>query len=308
MTYGNSFHLLANSKSGQGGGSTLLEKAETISQELGVHLNCYPLEPDHGFEQQILKAVANALQDGGVVIAAGGDGTIRSVAQAVHGKNLRFAVVPCGTFNFFARAHQIPEENEQALRLALTGEARPVRLGEVNGHVFLINASLGLYAQSVREREVRTDLFGRSRIVVILSTLLSFLSPHRLLHVDLISEGIKRHLRTPMIFIGNNALQLRGLEMSVAHCMKQDLLAVVMMKPVRKRDLFRILVRGVLKILEDDLKVDSFCVDQLTIEVSGKAHLMALDGELIPINSPIQVRSRPDDLYLVQPPITKGEA
>jgi diacylglycerol kinase family enzyme len=302
MKTGKILHLLANSKSGQGHGATLLELARTICDEHGYQLKHYPLGAGSGFDEQIKKAVEDATEDGGIVAAAGGDGTIRSVAQAAHAKPVRFAVLPCGTFNFFARTHRIPEDREQALRLALTGEVRPVRLGEVNGHVFLINASLGLYAKSIQEREQSTDRFGRWRLVVILSTLWTFFRPHRLLRVSLISEGVEKNLRTPMLFIGNNALQLRGLAMSVAHCMKRDLLAVVMMKPVRKRDLFRIFLRGVLKNLEDDQKLESFCVEQLTIEVSGKAHLMALDGEMIPVNSPIEIRSRPKDLNLILPP------
>lgn len=295
-------HLIANSKSGQGKGSTLADEARIICDEVGYELVTYDIQSPDDFQRQSKLAVENAMADGGVVIAAGGDGTIRGVAQEAHGKPVRFAAVPCGTFNFFARTHNIPEDHLMAFRLALTGHARPVRLGLINGHIFLINASLGLYAKAIRERENRTDRFGRNRLVVIISTIMSLLSPHKLLKVDLVSEGKIQTLRTPMIFIGNNALQLRDLAMSVARCMKKDLLAVVLMKPITKLETLRIVLRGIFKTLENDEKLESFCVDELTIYTNKESHVIALDGEMIRMNSPLRVQALPGDLNLVLPP------
>lgn len=290
----NRVHLVANSKSGKGKGATLADQARSICTELGYELVEYEIDDSE-------QAVQNAENDSGVVIAAGGDGTIRTVAQLAHGKPVRFAVVPCGTFNYFARTHKIPEDHLAALRLALTGEVRPVRLGEVNGHVFLINASLGLYTRIIRDREDRTGRYGRNRIVAILSTIVTMLSDHLLLKVDLVAGGQMTSLRTPMVFIGNNALQLRNLAMSVAHCMKLDLLAVVVMKPVSKLEVLRILFRGIFKTLENDQNIETFCVDELTIYTRKSSHSIALDGEIFHVQSPLKVKSLPLSLNLVLP-------
>ena len=294
-------HLIANSRSGHGKGATLVEQAEAICKELSYELVHHKTDDPKDFDNQCKIAVAEAEADGGIVIAAGGDGTIRGVAQAAHGKNVRFAAVPCGTFNFFARTHQIPEEPELAFRMALTNEARPVRLGIVNGNIFLINASLGLYAKAIREREMRTSRYGRNRLVVIISTIMSILSKHLLLKVDLVIDGQVKTVRTPMIFIGNNALQLRDLAMKVARCMKVDSLAVVMMKPLTKFEALRIIVRGFFKTLENDEKLESFCVDELTIHTRRPSHDIALDGEIIRMDSPLRIRALPGALNLVLP-------
>lgn len=293
-------HLIANSKSGKGKGQSLAEEAQTICTELGYELILY--DTSENFDDQIKAAAQRAEQDGGVVIAAGGDGTIRAVAQEAAGKNVRFAAVPIGTFNFFARTHKIPEDHLQALRLALTAETRPVRLGEVNGHIFLVNASLGLYAKAIREREKRTSRFGRNRLVVIISTILSLLDLHRLLKVELVVDGQVKQLRTPMIFIGNNALQLRDLSMSVARCMKLDLLAMVMMKPLTKMEVLRIIWRGLTKTLEDDQKLETFCTEEVTIYTRHASHEIALDGEIFRVTSPLKVRALPKILNLALPP------
>lgn len=295
-------HLIANKKSGKGKGARLAQEARAICDELGVELVEYEIHGPQDFEIQSRKAVEAALKDAGTVIAAGGDGTVRGVAQAAFQTGVRFAAVPCGTFNFFARNHGIPEDHLAAFRLALTGNARPIRLGQINDSIFLINASLGLYEKAIRERESRTSRFGRNRVVVIISTFLSLLSEHLLMKVDLASETKRRTVRTPMIFIGNNALQLRDLAMDVARCMKQDLLAVVMMKPVTKLETFRILFRGIFKTLEKDDRLDTFCIDEMTIHTRASWHRIALDGEILPMRSPLRVRAVPEALNLVKPP------
>ncbi|MBX2988354.1 MAG: hypothetical protein KF802_10705 [Bdellovibrionaceae bacterium] len=298
-----SLHLIANTRSGRGNGPVVVETARRLCQEAGIRFVHHDTSEKGSFDRRIEAAVSAALEDQGVVAAAGGDGTIRAVAQKAHGKNVKFAVIPCGTFNFFARNHRIPEDIEAALRLALTGQTRAVRLGSVNGEVFLINASLGLYAKAIREREDRTSRWGRRRLIVILSTLMSLLEGHRLLRVDLETNKVTRQVRTPMLFIGNNALQLRNLSLNVAHCMKQDLLAVVTMKPGGIWDTIRLIFHGLIRRLENADNLESFCVDSLTIHTRRPVQSVALDGEMFHMTSPLNVISLPRVLNMVLPPL-----
>jgi diacylglycerol kinase family enzyme len=294
-------HLIANKNSGKGKGSTLADDAKAICEELGYELVNYPINRAEDFESQSRKAVDAAEKDGGVVIAAGGDGTIRGVAQAAANRNVRFAAVPCGTFNFFARAHNIPEDQLEAFRLALTGKARPVQLGQVNGHIFLINASFGLYAKAIRERELATGRFGRNRLVVIISTIVTLLSRHLLLRVELATPRDGKSLYTPMVFIGNNTLQLRGLALRVSDCMKLGMLAVVLLRPVTKIETLRIILRGIFKTLDDEKKLDSFCTDQMTIATRKAWMWLALDGEMVQTPTPLKIKALAGALNLVSP-------
>lgn len=295
-------HLLANPKSGQGLGATLPEIGREVCRAHGAELIVHEVSSPSELDRKAREAIAAAKLDGGTVVAAGGDGTIRGVAQHVAGEDVAFAVVPCGTFNFFARTHRVPEDAHEAFRLALAGDLRPVRLGEFNGEVFLINASLGLYARAIREREARTRRWGRYRIVAILSTVMSLLGRHRLLKVDLVMGTHQHSTYTPMVFIGNNALQLRDLAMDVARCMKKDLLAAVMMKPLGKLEVLRILLRGLTKTLEKDESLETFCVDSLTIVTRRPSQTVALDGELFRMTSPFTIRALPKVLKMRLPP------
>ncbi len=297
------FHLIANPKSGKGKGESLPEMAERICRENNFKFIHYTTSQNEDLDQIAEKAVAAAEKDGGVVVAAGGDGTIRSVAQHAHSRNVKFAVVACGTFNFFARNHKLPEDLEEAVKVAISGRVKPVRLGEINGKIFLINASLGLYAKAIKDREASTDRFGRNRLVVILSSIWSFFDGHRrYLSVDLNNEKISAsRIFTPMIFIGNNALQLRDLKLDVANCMKQEMLAVVLLRPIKWWGLVRIVFYGLFKLLEREDSIQSFCVDSLKIETRHPHKTVALDGELFPMVSPLEIKTLPQSLNLMVP-------
>ena len=295
-------HLLANTKSGRGAGENLPDAARRLAQELGATFEHHQPRPGEPFDHAVERAVAAAKRDGGRVVAAGGDGTLRAVAERAAKAGVDFGAVACGPLTFFAPNHRIPEDPDEALRLAMTGEIRPVRLGRANDRYFLINASLGLYAKSIRERERSTRLLGRARLVVILSTLRSLLSRHRHLDVDLVADGKTTRVRTLSIFVGNNALQLRDLDMDVAHCMKKELLAVVVLKPVTRWQMLRIFVRGLLKTLEKDDRLETFCVESLTIKLPHRHTTVALDGELFTLTSPLQIEAMPETLPMALPP------
>lgn len=82
------------------------------------------------------------------IIAGGGDGTLRDVAEAVAkaGVDAELTIMPLGTANDFARAAGVPLEPDAALEL-LEVPARPVDLGDVNGQVFLNMATGGFGSQ-----------------------------------------------------------------------------------------------------------------------------------------------------------------
>ncbi len=78
---------------------------------------------------QARKAVADGAD---VVIAAGGDGTVRAVAEGLVGTGAAMGLIPLGTGNLLARNLDLPLGNRPALlRIALTGTDRPIDVGWV---------------------------------------------------------------------------------------------------------------------------------------------------------------------------------
>jgi diacylglycerol kinase (ATP) len=92
-----------------------------------------------------------------VVLAAGGDGTIRAVAESLRGTDIPLGLLPSGTGNLLARnMSMVLDDLGQSVMTAFTGTAKPIDVGVVeaeradgsrSSHVFLVMAGLGLDAQ-----------------------------------------------------------------------------------------------------------------------------------------------------------------
>ena len=68
-----------------------------------------------------------------LVVAAGGDGTVRACAEALAGTGIPLAIVPLGTANLVARALGVPGQAGRALEVAFGGRDHPIDLGRVTG-------------------------------------------------------------------------------------------------------------------------------------------------------------------------------
>lgn len=293
-------HLVLNEKSGRGTAGSLTSVAQEICAKHGAELVLHPISEPSQIVQIAAKAVDAALKDSGIVAVAGGDGSVRALAQNARGKNVRVAVIPSGTFNLFARTNDIPLEQAEALELALTGVAVPVQIADFNGEAFVLNASLGLYAKAISERKEHTKKFGRHRIVAIYSTLKTLLKPHSTLHIDIAIDGQKQALKTSTVFIGNNSLQLRDLNLDVSKCISAGKLAVVIVRKVSAFDMIKLIFRGIAKTLQNSEHLETDCADSLMIHLKKPSIKVALDGEMFHLNTPLKIQAQPKTLLLMK--------
>ncbi len=250
------------------------------------------------------KAVALAKEKGGVVVAAGGDGTINAVASAVLRSGCPFGVLPQGTFNYFGRAHGIPQDATAAATALLGASICPVTVGEVNGRVFLINASLGLYPQLLEDREALKQQFGRSRLVAFVSGLATLFQARGQLRLEIEMAGKTTALRTPTLFIGNNHLQLTqvGIEAAHADAVNRGELAGIAVRPIGTLALFGLLARGVIGRLGDADNIDSFSFRKLKVAMRRKRRVkVATDGEITWMTLPLVFQVADTPLLLMVP-------
>jgi len=249
------------------------------------------------------EAVALAQAQGGVVVAAGGDGTINAVAQAVLGSGCAFGVLPQGTFNYFSRSHGIPSDTAAATRLLLSARPQAVQVGLVNARVFLVNASLGMYPQLLEDREAWKRQFGRSRLVAFGAGLATLLRAHRRLRLHFEHRGETHDVRTPTLFVGNNRLQME--QIGTAQVFAQGGLAGIMLRPVGLGGMLWLLVRGALARLGEADNVINFGFDSLTVRLSrfrrSRRIKVATDGEVAWLDTPLTFRVSPEPLLLLKP-------
>ena len=84
-----------------------------------------------------------------LVVAAGGDGTVRACAQALAGTQVPLAIVPLGTANLAARALGIPSRIGGSLATAFGGHERRIDLAVAGELTFAAMAGIGLDAEVV---------------------------------------------------------------------------------------------------------------------------------------------------------------
>ena len=141
--------LIMNLKSG--GGKAERFRLEDECRSRGIEPIVLQLGDD------LRQLAEDAIARGADVIGmAGGDGSQALVATVAAEHQIPHVVIPAGTRNHFALDLGLDREDVVgALDAFADGVERRIDLAEVNGRVFVNNASLGLYAKIVQSPEYR---------------------------------------------------------------------------------------------------------------------------------------------------------
>jgi diacylglycerol kinase family enzyme len=301
--------FVINAASGRHDGDTtgrVIEEALAAAGRSGELLFARPDELARVAQQAAVTAAARRT----ALVAVGGDGTINAVAQAAHAQGCALGVVPQGTFNYFARTHGIPADAALAVQALLRSTPVPVQVGLINEHVFLVNASLGLYPVLLEDREVAKARFGRSRLVAFGSALVTLLAKHRQLRLR-IELGEQAHdVTTPTLFVGNNRLQLEQVGLQEAPALDQGCIAAVMLRPIGSLALFWLLLRGSFGTLGEANTVQSLKFHRMVVKPrhawGGHRVKVAIDGEVSWMRAPLEFRVSPKPLYLLKREVNEG--
>jgi diacylglycerol kinase family enzyme len=243
-----------------------------------------------------------ALEEGArTVVAAGGDGTVSGVAEAVVGSGAWLGILPQGTFNFFARGLDIPQEIDAAIAVLAAGYTRSLQLGEVNGRIFLNNCSLGLYPSILQEREDVYRRWGRSRIAAYWSVLVALTAFRRPMRLSLTLDGQHEHLRTPLVFIANSAYQLEQYKLDGAQAVRAGHFALFAVPCKTRRELVEAALRlaqGAARRNEEFLLRTA---QEIRIDTGRRRALVARDGEKLEMEMPLVIHHRTEPLRIIVP-------
>lgn len=300
------FHIVSNAGSGSKDAREARQQIEAVLSAAHRRHEFMLIENPRQLASVAGQAVDAAAKSGGVVVVAGGDGTINAVVQAVLPSGRPFGIIPQGTFNYSSRAHGIPLDVTEAASALLTARLKAVQVGMVNERVFLVNASLGLYPQLLQDREEYKRQYGRRRSVALWSGLMTLLREHRQWVVEIEHEQGREQLRTPTIFVGNNPLQLEQVGLEEAEDVRcRRRLAAVIVEPVGTFELLRLAVRGMLGQLGEDERVRNFSFRSMTVRllsgVGRRGIKVAVDGEVFWYRPPLEFRVAPHSLRLLTP-------
>ena len=150
------------------------------------------------------------------VVAAGGDGTIGTVARAVLDTDVALGILPMGTVMNVPRMLELPRELDPAADVIAGGATRLIDVGEANGTIFFETVSVGISAAMFRE----ADKFEKGDYLTLLRAVrMAFrYRPGRMM-ISL-DDGRTIHTRALMVTIANGPYM--GLGMTVAPAAKLD--------------------------------------------------------------------------------------
>ncbi len=235
------------------------------------------------------------------LVAAGGDGTVSAVAGALRGTDTPLGIVPCGTFNHFAKDIGLPLDAAGAARVIVAGKRAAIDLGEVNGNCFLNNASLGLYPGIVKERTRQQRRLRRSKRAAMLWATLAVLDRPPLLDLRLEVDGELRECRAPFVFVGNNDYRLEGFDIGRRGRLDCGVLTVYTSRSCTSGSLISLAFRALLgRLRQADDFVESSATT-LRVRSRHRRLLVAMDGEVSRMATPLEFRILPRSLQVLVP-------
>jgi diacylglycerol kinase family enzyme len=273
-------------------------RAETVAILTAAGLEVSVL--DGPLDQQIRRSLQS---DADMVVAGGGDGTVRAVIAAHRGGGRPIGIVPGGTMNLLARDFAIPEDPEEAARVIAEGHTRAFDYALLDGHVFLHAALTGLPVRIGVHREQRR---GRMRIVdrvaLGLHALTTLPRDPELTVTGIDEEGRTVEARSPSFAFVVGRLERQLLPRPHRSDVAAGVMTLFALHPDTGLDVARLLLRGAVGQIAEDPAVDQFVVRSAEIRGPRRRMHAMLDGESRLVKSPCAVEIRSGEVSVFAPP------
>jgi diacylglycerol kinase (ATP) len=200
--------VIWNPTAGGGHADDVDERRDALRRmllEQGIEADVFISESEGAAAERIDAAIRDGHR---TVVAAGGDGTVRSVALRLLDRNVALGILPMGTAMNVARSLDIPLELPAAAEAFRTGYERSIDVAQVRGETFLEIASIGAAAELLAGgREAKKGRIGRA------IDLLRQGVRNQRTRIRLTLDGQEIRGRAPSIAVANGRFTGRGLEL-----------------------------------------------------------------------------------------------
>jgi undecaprenyl-diphosphatase len=233
----------------------------------------------------------------GLVVAVGGDGTVRSCAEGLAGTDVPLGIVPLGTANLLARTLGIPALPRTALAVALgTQEQRRIDLATADGTPFTAMAGMGLDAAVVAATRFKHRLgwlaYAMSGTIHLADRPTRFT-----IRMD---GGPAVEREAKCVVVGNSGLLPGGFNLLPEARIDDGLLDVGVLAPHGLVGWARVATRVLTNRHRHDRQLERF--QARTVEITAHAVLpREVDGEVVSPGSSLTVAVRPGSLTVRVP-------
>lgn len=216
-----------------------------------------------------------------LVIAAGGDGTVRVVAAEMAESGIPFGVIPAGTGNLLAKNLGIPLDERAAMEVAFGGRTRDIDVVQVTidddrkDH-FVVLAGIGIDAMIMQE--TNPDL---KRAVGSAAYFLAAArnANHPALHATItVDDGEPIRRRAHVLVLGNVGYLQANIPLIPDAKPDDGLLDLLIASPRKPTDWFRLIAKVLTRRDRDVDELDRILGGKIRIEVAEGDHF-ELDGD-----------------------------
>lgn len=274
--------VIGNPASGRGTGSARMTAVSESCATYGVKCTCMQsLAPGHA--EELARSACSMGSD--LVIAVGGDGTVRDVMAGLQGNQVPLGLVPAGTGNDLARTLGIPTDVERAVEIALSGHSRRLDVWLWNGVPFVNVAGVGMDAAVARVVNERFRfLTGAAAYVAGFLTVFPRYKPMR---VRLKWESGAWEGSAWLVAVANGQYYGGGMRVAPAASPDDGYLSVIVVEGIPKIQLlgqFPRLFTGA-HVKHPGVR----CLQVRELSITGDTHVATIDGELL-ASTPAAIR------------------
>jgi diacylglycerol kinase (ATP) len=227
------------------------------------------------------------------VVAVGGDGTIKLVAECLMHTKQSLGILPAGSANGLAKELGIPQDHEKALNVIVTGNLKKIHLVKINDHVCIHLGDIGLNAHTVKKFE---SLPGRGMWGYLRAALkVVWINPVMNIEIQMSDKIIRR--KAHMVVIANATRYGSGAVINPIGKLEDTLFEVVVVKKISLSELFKMIFSH---NAYDSTKTEVFQTDTLRLRSAKKVHFQ-IDGEYLGKVNEINAMLLPNALEIVVP-------
>jgi YegS/Rv2252/BmrU family lipid kinase len=229
------------------------------------------------------------------VVAVGGDGTIKLLAEALQKTSIPLGIIPAGSANGMARELIIPPRLDDALDVIINGQCRSIDLISINKEEICLHLSdIGINATLVKhfEESQRRGMWAYGKGIF------KVLWRKRYLYVTLETdtETIKR--KAFMVVLANARTYGTGAVINPVGKLDDGLFEIVV---VRKLNFFELLKMLITHKPFDPAKIEIFSTRRLRMSVLNRAYFQ-VDGEYRGKIKSLVAEILPGNLHVMLPP------
>jgi YegS/Rv2252/BmrU family lipid kinase len=256
-------------------------------------------DPGTGQAQEALRRGAD------VVLACGGDGTVRTVAEVLAGTGTAMGLLPAGTGNLLARTIGTPLNSiASATRVALSGNDRKIDVGRIRvddeeeDRVFLVMAGMGFDAAIMQSTP--EALKGRvGPLAYVISGLRAIRGRRTRVHLTF-DDGPRLDRQTRTVVVGNSGTLLGGLVLMPEAHIDDGQLDIVNLAPKGIPGWIAVAGRVITRTRQGHARVEHWQAS--SIEMEAETPLPSqLDGDPIGDVSTLSIRVEPASLVMRVP-------